>query len=88
MNISKYKAKLASLDGKSPMPKIKDDPEAILDLKDLLDNLLRCMVTYPADYGIKWMMGLKRYLEDKKDSISHPFSGHLDRGQSVNYLGS
>lgn len=83
MNAQKYKAKLAALDGKTSMPKLKDDPEALMDMKELLDSLFKCMASYYADYGIKWMIGLKRYLEDKKGSISRPFTGNPARGHIV-----
>ncbi|MEH6941419.1 type II toxin-antitoxin system PemK/MazF family toxin [Bacillus sp. JJ722] len=83
MKIGKYKGKLKVLKGKVPIPKMKEDVESILDSKALMDELFNYLMSTKQDYGIMWLMGAKRYLDDKKERLKSPFSGHLDRGHLV-----
>lgn len=83
MDIQKFRRKLQGLKGMVQIPQMKEDPECILESRDLLDRLFKTMLTYDQAYGIKWMMGLDKYLADKSRSTSSWFRGHLDRGHLV-----
>lgn len=83
MNKKHFKEKLKALDGVTPIPKVKDDPECILQSRDLLDQLFKTMLAYKQDYGIKWMLGLKEYLDDKKMIPGKFSTRHFDRGHIV-----
>ena len=41
------------------------------------------MLDYKLDYGIKWMVGLQKYLEDKDTRTIKWFNNHLSRGHVV-----
>lgn len=55
-----------SSDPNYTIPKLKEDPQSLIDTKDLLDELFATIITYKQDYGLKWIKGLERYLADKK----------------------
>lgn len=79
-----YKNKLKQLlqSNPNPMPFLRDDPECVISCHNLLDELFKVMLSYKQDYGIKWLMGLERYVKDKKETI-RTFNRHLDRGHLV-----
>jgi mRNA-degrading endonuclease toxin of MazEF toxin-antitoxin module len=83
MDVKKFREKLQAAKATVPIPQMKEDPECILESRDLLDRLFKTMLTYDQAYGIKWMMGLDKYLTDKSRSTSSWFRGHLDRGHLV-----
>lgn len=83
MNTQKFKQKLSSLRGLSNIPQFIEDPDCIIESKKLLDDLYYVMLNQRKDYGIKWMFGLRRYIDDKKRSLNRRFTGHLDRGHIV-----
>lgn len=79
-----YKNKLKQLlnGNPNPMPFLRDDPECVVSCHNLLDQLFKVMLTYKQDYGIKWLMGLERYVKDKKETVP-AFNNHLERGHLV-----
>ncbi len=87
MNVEKYKNQLKTLkkkkQEKKTIPRLKQDPQCILDCKSLLDKLFWTILNQEQDYGIKWMLGLQRYTDDKKRSIEKPFKDHLSRGHII-----
>lgn len=83
MNTKSLKQKLSRLKANNDVSKLKEDPECIIESKKLLDELYYVMLNQRKDYGIKWMFGLRRYIDDKKSTLSRKFTGHLDRGHIV-----
>lgn len=78
-----FKDKLEALKGISPLPVVKTDAETIIAIREVLDRLYRVMLDYKLDYGIKWMVGLQKYLEDKDTRTIKWFNNHLSRGHVV-----
>jgi mRNA-degrading endonuclease toxin of MazEF toxin-antitoxin module len=80
-----FKKKLAGLDGVNPIHKIKTDVECVIEIRELIEKLYKCMLTYKIDYGIKWLSGLQRYVDDKEDILKSTkwFKDHLARGHVV-----
>ncbi|MGF9909573.1 type II toxin-antitoxin system PemK/MazF family toxin [Brevibacillus porteri] len=83
MDNKKYIEKLEALEKVSKIPKMREDPECYVDTRELLDELFKYLMTVKQDYGIKWLFGLKRYIQDKKETLRRPFNSHLDRGHIV-----
>ncbi|WP_240517619.1 type II toxin-antitoxin system PemK/MazF family toxin [Bacillus pseudomycoides] len=83
MNVERYKKKLNALKTTKPIPKLNQDPQCIIDCKNLLDELFWTILNQNQDYGIKWMFGLQRYTNDKKRAIRKPFKDHLRRGHII-----
>jgi mRNA-degrading endonuclease toxin of MazEF toxin-antitoxin module len=75
-----YKAKSAALPSNN-IPRMKEDPECILEIKNVLDKMFKISLDYKQDYGLKWLKGLQRYTLDKEGRLSS--NVHLDRGHIV-----
>ncbi|WP_020061687.1 type II toxin-antitoxin system PemK/MazF family toxin [Bacillus sp. 123MFChir2] len=62
------------------IPRLKEDSQCVIDVKELLDELFSNIITYKQDYGLKWMKGLENYIEDKK--FIKTYANHI-RGNIV-----
>ncbi|WP_025693126.1 type II toxin-antitoxin system PemK/MazF family toxin [Paenibacillus zanthoxyli] len=78
-----FKDKLEALKGISPLPAVKTDAETIIAVRETLDRMYKVMLDYKLDYGIKWMVGLQKYLDDKDTRTVKWFNNHLSRGHVV-----
>lgn len=78
-----FKVKLEALKGVSPLPAVKTDAETIVAVREALDRMYKVILDYKLDYGIKWMAGLQKYLEDKDTRTVRWFNDHLSRGHVV-----
>ncbi|MDE0583237.1 type II toxin-antitoxin system PemK/MazF family toxin [Planococcus sp. A6] len=80
----KYKNLLISLRGKPAYshPKVYENIELIKDTNKLLSELFDVVMKKDQYYGINWLVGLERYVEDHSGSI-RTFNKHLSRGHIV-----
>ncbi|MDT0123857.1 type II toxin-antitoxin system PemK/MazF family toxin [Paenibacillus sp. RRE4] len=79
-----FKQKLNAIKGSNPMPRVKTDPETLIEINLLLQRLYKCSIDFKLDYGIKWMNGLEKYVQDKEGRTNSKwFNDHLARGHVV-----
>ncbi|MFT4413448.1 type II toxin-antitoxin system PemK/MazF family toxin [Bacillus sp. UMB0728] len=85
MRTNKYRTKLKGFRGISNenIPKMHEDIELIKDTNELLSELFNEIVKKNQYYGIRWLMGLERYVKDQSKRISHVFRKNLSRGHIV-----
>ncbi|PDZ17114.1 MULTISPECIES: type II toxin-antitoxin system PemK/MazF family toxin [Bacillus cereus group] len=62
----KYRRKLENVDKESAI-KFREDAESVIDTKKLLDELFFNMLSLPIEDGIKWLLGLEEYVQDKSE---------------------
>ncbi|WP_066415289.1 type II toxin-antitoxin system PemK/MazF family toxin [Sutcliffiella cohnii] len=63
----KYISRLKKITEQERYNSITTDPESILDTKYLLDKLFKIIVSSNIEDGLKWILGLEEYVEDKND---------------------
>jgi mRNA-degrading endonuclease toxin of MazEF toxin-antitoxin module len=85
LRTNKYKAKLKSFRGipNENIPKMHKDIQLIKDSNELLSELFNEIMRKNQYYGIRWLMGLERYVKDQSRNIPHPFRKNLSRGHIV-----
>lgn len=85
MKTNKYKAKLNSFKGipSVNIPKVHEDLELIKDSNELLSELFNVILKQNQYYGIRWLMGLERYVLDQSKQIPRVFRKNLSRGHIV-----
>ncbi|PGQ36800.1 hypothetical protein COA05_15295 [Bacillus thuringiensis] len=77
----KYKEKLENIDKESTI-KFREDAESVIDTKKILDDLFFNMLSLPIGDGIKWLLGLEEYVQDKSEK-GKPRYRRYERGHVV-----
>jgi len=85
LDTNKYKSKLKTLKNipDSKRPKMHEDIQLVKDSNNLLSELFNVIMEKNQYYGIRWLIGLNRYIQDQKKRIPRPFKKHLSRGHIV-----
>ncbi|MCM3164528.1 type II toxin-antitoxin system PemK/MazF family toxin [Metabacillus litoralis] len=85
MRTNKYKAKLSGFKAtpSANIPKMHEDLELIKDSNELLSDLFNVILKQNQYYGIRWLMGLERYVLDQSKKIPRIFRKNLSRGHIV-----
>lgn len=85
LRINKYKDKLRSFKDipNHNIPKMHEDIQLIKDTNELLTELFNQIMKKNQYYGIRWLTGLERYVNDQSKNISHLFRRNLSRGHVV-----
>lgn len=85
LRTNKYRTRLKGFKGiqNENIPKMHEDLSLIKDTNELLSELFNEIVKKNQSYGIRWLMGLERYVKDQSKSITHVFRKNLSRGHIV-----
>jgi mRNA-degrading endonuclease toxin of MazEF toxin-antitoxin module len=85
LRTNKYKTTLKSFKGipKEDIPKMHEDINLIKDSNELLLELFNEIMKKNQYHGIRWLMGLERYVKDQSRRIPHIFRKNLSRGHIV-----
>ncbi|MEQ2465386.1 MULTISPECIES: type II toxin-antitoxin system PemK/MazF family toxin [Niallia] len=85
MRTNKYRTKLKDFRGipNENIPKMHENLGLIKDTNELLSELFNEIIKKNQYYGIRWLMGLERYVKDQSKRISHVFRKNLSRGHIV-----
>ncbi len=85
LRTKKYKTKLKSFKGipNENIPKMHEDIQLIKDSNELLSELFNEIMKKNQYYGIRWLVGLERYVKDQSRNLPHLFRRNLSRGHIV-----
>ncbi|GIO22261.1 type II toxin-antitoxin system PemK/MazF family toxin [Oceanobacillus sp. J11TS1] len=85
MRTNKYRKKLKGFKENQyeNIPKMHEDLTLMKDTNDLLSELFNEIMKKNQYYGIRWLMGLERYIKVHSNSISRIFRKNLSRGHIV-----
>ncbi len=78
----KYISKLKKLTEDEKNMRSDSDPNLILDTKKLLDDFFSVIMSLKLEDGLKWILGLEEYIEDKKNK-EHIHYRRYTRGHIV-----
>lgn len=65
------------------IPKMHEDIQLVKDTNELLSELFNDMMNKNQYYGIRWLVGLERYIKDQSKKMPHLFRRNLSRGHIV-----
>lgn len=76
---------LVSLRGKPTHshPKVHENIDLIKDTNKMLSELFNIVMKKDQYYGINWLIGLERYVQDHSRNLRPVFNKHLSRGHIV-----
>lgn len=82
---SKYRERLKSFKTLPPsnIPKMHEEMQLIKDSNGILSELFNVIISKNQYYGIRWLIGLERYVQDQKKKVPRRFTKNVSRGHIV-----